>query len=58
MTIALRNDIVYILLKKIHEQDGNGKHPVDFQATNFTGKNLTIVDFLGHLDIRYCCCRN
>ncbi len=50
MTIALRDDIVYILLKEIHEQDSNGKHPVNFQATNFTGKNLTIADFLGHLD--------
>jgi uncharacterized protein (DUF2267 family) len=41
---------MYILLKKIHEQDGNGKHSVDFQATDFTGRNLTISDFLGHLD--------
>ncbi len=50
MTIALRDDVMYILLKKIHEQDGNGKHSVDFQATDFTGRNLTISDFLGHLD--------
>ncbi|MGL5795847.1 MAG: DUF2267 domain-containing protein [Waterburya sp.] len=50
MTIALRDDVMYILLKKIHEQDGNGKHSVDFQSTDFTGRNLTISDFLGHLD--------
>jgi uncharacterized protein (DUF2267 family) len=50
MTISLRDDVMYILLKKIHEQDGNGKHPVDFHATDFTGRNLTIADFLGHLD--------
>ncbi|MGL5076815.1 MAG: DUF2267 domain-containing protein [Waterburya sp.] len=50
MTIALRDDVMYILLKKIHEQDGNGKHSVDFKATDFTGRNLTISDFLGHLD--------
>ena len=50
MPIALRDDVMYILLKKIHERDGNGKHSVDFQATDFTGRNLTISDFLGHLD--------
>ncbi len=50
MTIALRDDVMYILLKKIHEQDGSGKHSVDFKATDFTGRNLTIADFLGHLD--------
>ena len=50
MTIALRDDVMYILLKKIHEKDGNGKHSVDFKATDFTGRNLTISDFLGHLD--------
>ncbi|MGB5635195.1 MAG: DUF2267 domain-containing protein [Waterburya sp.] len=50
MTIALRDDVMYILLQKIHQGDGNGKHSVDFQATDFTGRNLTIADFLGHLD--------
>jgi uncharacterized protein (DUF2267 family) len=50
MTISLKDDVMYILLKKIHEQDGNGKHAVDFHATDFTGRNLTIADFLGHLD--------
>lgn len=50
MPIALREDVMYILLKKINEKDGNGKHTVDFQATDFTGRNLTISDFLGHLD--------
>ena len=50
MTIALRDDVMYILLNKIHQGDGNGKHCVDFQATDFTGRNLTISDFLGHLD--------
>ncbi|BAZ44467.1 hypothetical protein NIES4102_14760 [Chondrocystis sp. NIES-4102] len=50
MPIALKDDVMYILLKKIHEGDGNGKHSVDFKATDFTGRNLTISDFLGHLD--------
>ncbi len=50
MTIALRDDIMYILLDKIHQHDEEGKQSVDFQATDFTGRNLTIADFLGHLD--------
>ncbi|PSB06906.1 DUF2267 domain-containing protein [Pleurocapsa sp. CCALA 161] len=50
MTISLRDDVMYILLNKIHEQDSKGIHSVDFQATDFTGRNLTIADFLGHLD--------
>lgn len=50
MPIALKDDVMYILLKKIHEGDGNGKHSVDFKATDFTGRDLTISDFLGHLD--------
>lgn len=50
MAIALRDDVMYILLKKIHEKDASDKHSVDFKATDFTGRNLTIADFLGHLD--------
>ena len=50
MPIALKDDVMYILLKKIHEKDDQGMHSVDFQATDFTGRNLTISDFLGHLD--------
>ena len=50
MPIALKDDVMYILLRKIHEEDNQGKHSVDFQATDFTGRNLTIADFLGHLD--------
>jgi uncharacterized protein (DUF2267 family) len=50
MPISLRDDVMYILLKKIHEEDSQGKHYVDFRATDFTGRNLTISDFLGHLD--------
>lgn len=50
MPIALKDDVMYILLRKINEGNGQGKHSVDFQATDFTGRNLTISDFLGHLD--------
>ena len=50
MPIGLKDDIMYILLKKIHEGDGSGKHSVDFKATDFAGRNLSPSDFMGHLD--------
>jgi uncharacterized protein (DUF2267 family) len=50
MTISLRDDVMYILLSKIHQNDAEGIHSVDFKARDFTGRNLTIADFLGHLD--------
>lgn len=50
MPIPLREDVSYIILKKIAETGGDGKHYVDFKATDFTGRNLTVSDFLGHLD--------
>ena len=52
MPIGLKDDIMYILLRKIHQGDGRGKgkHSVDFHATDFTGRNMTISDFMGHLD--------
>lgn len=50
MPIALKDDVMYILLNKINKGNSNGKHSVDFNATDFTGRNLTISDFLGHLD--------
>ncbi len=50
MPIALKDDVMYILLNKINKGNSDGKHSVDFNATDFTGRNLTISDFLGHLD--------
>lgn len=51
MPISLREDVMYILLKKIDESDrNNGKHGVPFHKTDFAGRNLTVSDFLGHLD--------
>ncbi len=40
---------MYILLQKIKAGENTG-HTVDFKSTDFTGRNLTISDFLGHLD--------
>ena len=50
MPISLKDDVMFILLDKIAEHNDKGMHSVDFQATDFTGRNLTISDFLGHLD--------
>lgn len=51
MPIALREDVMYILLKKIGEGDhGQGKHEVSFTATDFAGRQMTESDLLGHLD--------
>lgn len=36
--------------QKIHEGDGQGKHPVGFTEADFTGRDLSIADILGHLD--------
>jgi uncharacterized protein (DUF2267 family) len=51
MPIAIRDDVVYIMLKKIDESDkGPGPDPVKFDETDFAGIKLTPVDLLGHLD--------
>ncbi|MFB2917595.1 DUF2267 domain-containing protein [Aerosakkonema funiforme] len=51
MPIGLREDIAYILLKKIDETDSSqGMHSVNFTETDFAGREITPVDFLGHLD--------
>lgn len=49
MTITIRNDITYTLLKKINET-GRGMHEVHFRQDDFPGHRITIADFLGHLD--------
>jgi uncharacterized protein (DUF2267 family) len=51
MPIPLREDVMYILLKKINEGDrGDGKHPVNFTEADFAGRQLSQSDLLGHLD--------
>jgi uncharacterized protein (DUF2267 family) len=50
MPIPLREDVMYIILKKIHDTDGQGKHPVDFTEADFAGRQLSKSDLLGHLD--------
>ncbi len=52
MPIQIKDDIVYILLKKIHEGDhsGQGPHEVSLSAADFGGQELTEADLLGTLD--------
>jgi uncharacterized protein (DUF2267 family) len=51
MTIELREDLAYILLKKIDETDtSKGLHEVSFTESDFGGQEVTPVDLLGHLD--------
>ncbi|MBE9228011.1 DUF2267 domain-containing protein [Phormidium sp. LEGE 05292] len=51
MTIGIREDVVYIMLKKISETDSNNeKHTVNFNQKDFVGRELTPAEFLGHLD--------
>ena len=49
MPISLREDVAFIILKKI--KDGGDKiHEIGFTETDFTGRGLTQSDFMGHLD--------
>ena len=51
MTIAIKEDIVYILLKKIHDSGGDQtKQKVKFTNEDFVGRQVTKADLLGHLD--------
>ncbi len=52
MPIALREDVMYILLKKISEGDENteGKHSVNLTEEDLVGRKLSKADLLGHLD--------
>ena len=52
MPIALREDVMYILLKKINEgdHDGEGKHPISLTQEDLVGRELSKADLLGHLD--------
>jgi uncharacterized protein (DUF2267 family) len=49
MPITIRQDITYTLLKKINET-GREMHEVHFHQADFPGHQITIAEFLGHLD--------
>lgn len=52
MPIALREDITYILLKKIGagDQKADGKHEISVTAEDVAGREVSKSDLLGHLD--------
>lgn len=52
MPIQIRDDVVYILLKRIHEGDLNqeGLHEVNLSEGDFAGRALTQAELLGTLD--------
>ncbi|WP_088893022.1 DUF2267 domain-containing protein [Leptolyngbya ohadii] len=51
MPIYIRDDLVYVLLRKIDESDrGPGPDPVKITKTDLTGMEVTPADLLGHLD--------
>ncbi len=49
MPITIRQDITYTLLEVINET-GRGMHEVHFHQTDFPRHQMTIAEFLGHLD--------
>jgi len=49
MPIPIREDVAYILLKKINET-GQGMHEVSFTEADLAGRRLTTAELLGHLD--------
>lgn len=51
MPIGIREDVIFVMLKKIQESDrGPGPDAVNFTPNDFVGLELTPADFLGHLD--------
>lgn len=48
MTVSLREDIAFVMLKKI--QQASDKDRIQFAESDFMGRDLTIKDYLGHLD--------
>jgi uncharacterized protein (DUF2267 family) len=51
MPIDIRDDLVYVLLRKINDSDREpGPDPVNFSEADFAGMEVTPTDLLGHLD--------
>ncbi len=51
MTIELKEDVAYILLKKIGDRpDPSVPQPLNLSATDFTGRDTNHTDILAHLD--------
>ncbi|NJM62986.1 MAG: DUF2267 domain-containing protein, partial [Oscillatoriales cyanobacterium RU_3_3] len=51
MAIAIRDDLTYILLKKIGEGNGStGESEIRSAAEEYIGTDVTETELLGHLD--------
>lgn len=51
MAIELKEDIAYILLKKMGDRpDSSASSEIDFSATDFAGRNTNRTEILAHLD--------
>ena len=51
MTIELKEDIAYILLKKMNDRPGGGKpQPLNLKAVDFVGRDTDHTEILAHLD--------
>ncbi|MGD1864104.1 MAG: hypothetical protein ACFB0D_06080 [Phormidesmis sp.] len=51
MTIELKEDVAYILLKKMGDRTTSEQStPISFTATDFTGRNTDRTEILAHLD--------
>ncbi|MGB7251641.1 MAG: DUF2267 domain-containing protein [Phormidesmis sp.] len=51
MTITLKEDIAYILLKKMGDRsDSEQLQPLDLSATDFTGRNTDRTEIIAHID--------
>jgi len=51
MPITIRDDAVYVILKKIDQTNpSSGMHSVSFDGSDFAGMGLEKADLLGHLD--------
>ncbi|MEG4445364.1 hypothetical protein QUB47_25380 [Microcoleus sp. AT9_B5] len=50
MTIAIRDDLTYILLNKIGSGSGRGESEIKNAAEKYVGHQVTEAELLGHLD--------
>src|SRR6476469_4004266 len=50
MTIAIRDDLTYILLKKIGTDNGRGESEIRNAAEEYVGHKVAEAELLGHLD--------
>ena len=50
MTIQLKEDVAYILLQKIDEQNASDRKPISLKMTDFTGRGTDKTDVIAHVD--------